>query len=138
MKVIDNPHVALNNARNLPSHTAKGSYVPPRPAIKPPTLPSTAEKKRLLAYIKARRTRAECDEFIAQNKGDVFDILGKLPGGNFTQANAMIYQADSVSYQYPAEIIQIEQELAATKKLAQLDGRARKILKGCVKFESLD
>lgn len=96
------------------------------------------EKKQLLAFLKARRTRAECDEFIAQNKADVFDILGKLPGGNFTHLNAMIYRADSISYEYPTAVKQMEDALAAAKKLAQLDGRAEKILKGCVKYQAID
>lgn len=96
-----------------------------------------SEKSQLTAFLKARRKRAECDEFLAKNKSVVFDILGKLPGGNFTQANAMIYRADTISYEYPPEILRMEQDLANLKKISQLDGHAGKIIKGCVKFQNL-
>jgi hypothetical protein len=130
--ILDNPHVALNNARNLPRNR------PPLRTADTTAALNSDQKKRLVAFLKARRKRAECDEFIAQNKADVFDILGKLPGGNFTQSKSMIYRADSISYQYSAQIIEMEQDIAGRKKIEQVDGSARKILKGCVKFEALD
>ncbi len=51
--------------------------------------------------------------------------------------NAMIYRADAVSYTYPEAIVQLEKTLASAKKAMQLDGRADRHVRGCVKFEDL-
>ncbi len=95
------------------------------------------QKELLTEFIRIRRTRAKCELFLEQNKAEVFSILGLVPGGNVTLLDAMLYRADAVSYQYPDEILQRQAILDHDKKVAQTLGSAKRLVKGCVKFEDL-
>ncbi len=95
------------------------------------------QKQALHSFIKARRARAEAETYLEENKASVFKILTAIQGGNVTIDKAMIYRADAISYTYPPAILHLEKNLNNAKKAMQLDGRADRHVKGCVKFEDL-
>ncbi len=105
-----------------------------------PKLPQrlTSEQERqLLEFISARLARAENEAYLDANKAAVFDLLTKIPGGNFIALGAMIYRADVVSYEYSQDVDRLEVSLKIEKDIEKRDGRAKRIVKGCVKFEDM-
>jgi hypothetical protein len=96
-----------------------------------------AEQKELLSeFVRAKRRFKADEDFIEKNKDAVLSIVRML-GGRATVLSGLLKEALWVSYLYPASILRKEYKLKKEKEIMQLDGRAAKNARPCVKFEDL-